>query len=511
MKFIILLLRLSLLAVFLRPPALSLALPPPPPPPVETDVPKDGVIAVTSTAIGLSGTLERPPLLLGQGEQRLLHAENLKKYSVGGNAIHAHGIGKDGILVKGVSPGLGDLWIWLSDGTAEHRTIRVEKTIGAEVKPELERILGGLQESEVLVSGNGVILRGEIKSLPEANRVAALIKGWPNEVHDETQLAPALLTSAQTKLEAWTQKSRSASHLRVELFDGAVWVRGSIENPVERAQIEKQVRSIFPMAQTEIDSLPDAAPTVHFRVFLLELKNDKRRTLGLEWPESQAAAFHVTTSAIQNMVGLDVTLHTLETEGSAKILSSPELVVRAPGEAELFSGGEFPIQSQSAYYSSVTWKNYGLTLKLNVTNTTSEKVRLDIHTEVSHLDNSLASKDGIPGLQTNRMKTQIDARYGVPLLLSGLLQSETREDAKGLPFLRQIPVLGLLFGSDDYLNNRSELVAILLPSSTPPAAPIGKIMHYSPKGFLPPPQTWISPQDEKRLRSSNDYPWNALQ
>jgi Flp pilus assembly secretin CpaC len=146
-----------------------------------------------------------------------------------------------------------------------------------------------------------------------------------------------------------------------------------------------------------------------------------------------------------------------------------------------------------------------------VTNTTSEKVRLDIQTEVSHIDQSMATKDGIPALQTNRMKTQVDARYGVPLLLSGLLQSENRENAKGLPFLRNIPVLGLLFGSEDYQNNRSELVAILLPSSTPPPAPIDKIMHYSPKGFLPPPQTWISPQDEKRLRSSNDYPWNALQ
>jgi hypothetical protein len=510
MKYLNLFLRFGLLAILIRSPSQSFAFPPTPLPP-EPDAPKNGVISVTSTATGLSGTIERPPLLLGQGEQRLLHAEGLKKYSVGGGSIHAHGIGKDGILVKGVSPGLGDLWVWLSDGTAEHRTIRVEKTVGAEVKPDLERALGGLQQAEVLVSGNGVILRGEISSLQEANRVGALIKGWPAEVHDETQLGSELLTNAKEKLEAWTQQSRSASHLRVELFDGAVWVRGSIENPTERAQIERQVRSIFPMAQTEIDSLPDGAPTVHFRVFLLELKKDKSGALGLEWPDFQEAAFHVTTAAIQNMVGLDVTLHAMESEGSAKILSSPELVVRAPGEAELFSGGEFPIQSQSAYYSSVSWKNYGLLLKLNVTNTTSEKVRLDIQTEVSHIDQSMATKDGIPALQTNRMKTQVDARYGVPLLLSGLLQSENRENAKGLPFLRNIPVLGLLFGSEDYQNNRSELVAILLPSSTPPPAPIAKVMHYSPKGFLPPPQTWISPQDEKRLRSSNDYPWNALQ
>ena len=211
------------------------------------------------------------------------------------------------------------------------------------------------------------------------------------------------------------------------------------------------------------------------------------------------------------MLQLDVALQALEGEGSARILSSPELVVRAPGEAELFAGGEIPIETSSAYASNVTWKNFGLSLKLNVTATTAEKVRLDIFTEVSHLDQSISSNSKIPGLQANRMKTQVDARYGVPLLLSGLLQQGTRESARGLPLLRQIPVLGLLFGSDDYLNERSELVAILLPSSSPPPAPLSKIMRYAPKGLLPPPRTWISPEDEKRLRSSNEYPWNALQ
>jgi Flp pilus assembly secretin CpaC len=211
------------------------------------------------------------------------------------------------------------------------------------------------------------------------------------------------------------------------------------------------------------------------------------------------------------MLQLDLTLQALEGEGSVRILSSPELVVRAPGEAELFSGGEIPIQATSAYYSSVTWKNFGLSLKLNVTHTTAEKVRLDIFTEVSHLDTSISSVDKVPGIQSNRMKTQVDARYGVPLLLSGLLQHGMRENARGLPFLRQIPVLGMLFGSDDYLNERSELVAILLPSSVPPPPPLGKIIRYAPKGMLPPPRNWISPEDERRLKSSSDYPWNALQ
>jgi pilus assembly protein CpaC len=138
-------------------------------------------------------------------------------------------------------------------------------------------------------------------------------------------------------------------------------------------------------------------------------------------------------------------------------------------------------------------------------------------TEVSHLDPKISS-DPIPGVQSNRMKTQVDARFGSPLLLSGLLQEGTREQARGLPFLRQIPILGLLFGSEDYLNERSELVAVLLPSSEPPSAPMQKFASRSdanippqPTGPVPLPRDWVSPERERELRASGDFPWNALQ
>jgi pilus assembly protein CpaC len=221
-------------------------------------------------------------------------------------------------------------------------------------------------------------------------------------------------------------------------------------------------------------------------------------------------AFHVTTAAIQDNIALDVAIQSLEGEGSAKVLSAPELVVRAPGEAELFSGGEIPIHLESHFFSSISWKPFGLTLKLKVTDTTEDEVRLEIFTEVSRLDPSLDTDGKVPGIQSNRMKTQVDARYGSPLLLSGLLQQGTREQAKGLPLLRQIPILGALFGSQDYLSDNSELVAILLPSHTPPPAPMAKIRRYLPAGPIPEPRNEMTPSQERALRSNSEYPWNAL-
>lgn len=465
---------------------------------------------------------EKPPIYLQLGEQRLLHIPGLARFSLGEQSVRAQALPKgsspkgssnEDILLKAVQPGPADLWVWKTDGSAEHRVIRVDKTSNSPQSPKLAEALSLLNEVEIYYSTTGVILRGEIQSMDEAARIGALAQGFPQEVRDETEPSDALLDRAQTQLETWLQKPPYSKRLKVVREDKTIAVQliqGAIEGPAEKARIEKRAKSIFPLVQTQFESLPDASPTVHFKVFLLELKKTKFHSLGLGWPAFQESAFRVTTSSIQDLVQLDLTLQILEGEGSLKILSNPELVVRAPGDAELFSGGEIPIESKSAYFSSITWKNFGLLLQLHVTHSAGDRVRLDITTEVSHLDPTIAI-DKIPGIQANRMKTQVDAQYGKPLLLSGLLQQNIRKEVKGLPGLRSIPVLGALFGSEDYQNEKSELVAILVPSNELPKNPMERITRMLPRGPIPAPRTPANPELERAEQQSGDYPWNVLQ
>ncbi|MGZ3688998.1 MAG: pilus assembly protein N-terminal domain-containing protein, partial [Bdellovibrionota bacterium] len=378
------------------------------------------------------GSEERPPVLLGQGEQRLLRIPGLRRFSVGSPIAKAHSLSlkndDDRLLVKGVSPGVTDLWVWKSDGVSEHRTLRVEKDSPGELTPALEKALSELSTVEILYTGAGVILRGRIESLSESAQIAAVAAAFPKEVQDETELSPGLLEFGQRRLEAWLRSARLTDELRIERIGPSVWVRGHLNQVRSQPVVEKQLRAIFPAVQLEIESLPDNAPTIYFRVYLLELQKKRFHNLGLSWPDLQQSAFRIVTGGIQNLLQLDLTLQMLEGEGSVRVLSNPELVVRAPGEAELFSGGELPIHMQSHFYSNVTWKPFGLTLKLKATHTSGDKVRLDISTEVSRLDNSITQGD-VPGFQSNRMKTQVDARFGEPLFLSGLLQQDVRSQA----------------------------------------------------------------------------------
>jgi len=472
----------------------------------------------------------RPEIHIGVGEQRYLRLQGLKRYSLGSEGIvktlpltalsaSAPALPptfSTPLLLKGTSPGSTDLWVWKSDGQIEVRSIHVHANSAKKKEsedPTLKRLhqsLDHLQEVEVIPAEKGVVLRGEIISTKEAETVAAIQRGFPQWIINETHLRQDTLQALERPIQSWlhTHPERSRLNLRKE---GDRWVLyGSIENARTRQRLEDDIKSRFPFVEIQLDSLPDSARTVHFRVFLLELKRNRFGSLGLTWPALQEGAFRVTRWGLEEALQLDLVLQSMEGDGSARVLSNPELSVRAPGEAELFAGGEIPIETRNRFGSNVTFRPYGLSLKLNVTHSTADQVRLDIATEVSHLDVSIGSGD-IPGFQANRMRTQVDARYSQPLLLSGLLQQGVRENARGLPFLRQIPILGSLFGSEDYLRERSELVAILLPLIRPPKAPLEKIQRLTPMGPVPPPRSWLSAEEMISLRDSTEWPWNALE
>ncbi len=478
-----------------------------------------GFIAESASLSSGGETLEKYTLILGQGEQRLLSIPGLLRYSIGSPIARALPFShptlkkssrKDSLLIKAILPGTTDLWVWKSDQSVEHRTIQIEKLSEIKSNLILEKSLSALQEVEILRMGSGVILRGILHTPAEIDNLGALLRAFPNEIRDETEPTNEILDSAKRNLENWIKTSHHSEQIRIEQKGKTLLMRGFLENPTEKQLAEKEIKKIYPLALLELDCLPDRSPTVFFRVFLLELKKTDFHTLGFNFPKEIPNAFRITPSEITDALKLDVTLQTLEGQGSLKILSRPELSVRVPGEAELFAGGEIPIRIKTRFTSNIAWKKYGLTLQLKVTQIAGTKVRLEILTEVSHI-NPYITYDELPKIESNRMKTQVDAEFQKPLMLSGLLQQNTKEQAKGIPILRNLPILGSLFQSEDFINERSELVAVLFPLPSPPKPPMQRMEKLFPVGPVPVARDWLSPSEERDLKSASDYPWNILE
>ena len=100
------------------------------------------------------------------------------------------------------------------------------------------------------------------------------------------------------------------------------------------------------------------------------------------------------------------------------------------------------------------------------------RISLKVSTEVSQVNNSggftltatgSSSALTVPSLTVRRVETTVELPSGGSMMLAGLLQNTTQQTLASLPGLLQLPVLGPLFRSRDFLNNESELVVIITP------------------------------------------------
>ena len=124
------------------------------------------------------------------------------------------------------------------------------------------------------------------------------------------------------------------------------------------------------------------------------------------------------------------------------------------------AGGEFPVKFVNYKVKEVIWKKYGIFLKVKPVADSSGRMTIKIETEVSSINQII---DGIPSLLTHRVSSTFDMNESRTIILSGLLKEQSHETSSGLPFLGQLPILGPLFSSQKFLNERTELLVFVKP------------------------------------------------
>lgn len=208
------------------------------------------------------------------------------------------------------------------------------------------------------------------------------------------------------------------------------------------------------------DSL-EIAPTIRVQITVAEIKRDKLMKYGLRWPSSYSAQLLPTGLVERDLLPFNATA--LEAQGMGKILASPNIICRSGKEAEFLAGGEFPIKIMNYKMQDIVWKKYGILLKVKPLADSAGRMSISIETQISTLDDS-RRVDDIPGLLTNHVSSHFDLSRPRTIALSGLLKNEGSKSHEGLPLLARLPILGALFSSKDFKENRSELVIFVRPS-----------------------------------------------
>jgi pilus assembly protein CpaC len=211
----------------------------------------------------------------------------------------------------------------------------------------------------------------------------------------------------------------------------------------------------------------DLVPLIRVQITVAEVRKNETLNYGIKWPGSYSAQILPSYAPDSTARTLDV--HFLEQKGVAKILASPNILCRSGKDASFFAGGEFPIKIMNYKVQDVVWKKYGIVMKVKPTADFSGKMSISIETEVSSIDKS-RSVDGVPALFTNKIQSHFELNGPRTIALSGLIKSDQSQNNEGLPGLSRIPVFGALFGSQEFQDNRTELVVFVKPEVISPGS-----------------------------------------
>jgi pilus assembly protein CpaC len=180
------------------------------------------------------------------------------------------------------------------------------------------------------------------------------------------------------------------------------------------------------------------------------------------------------------------TLRAMESAGVVKTLAEPNLTAISGESATFISGGEFPIPTgvtcqtttQGAIgqcVQTVSFKKFGISLNFTPVVLAEGRISLRVMTEVSELSNenslslsqaltsSSTSTVTIPSIRTRRAETTLEIPSGGSMAMAGLIAEQTKQAVNGLPGLTQLPILGSLFRSRDFVNSQTELMVLVTP------------------------------------------------
>ncbi|MGM9516483.1 secretin N-terminal domain-containing protein [Roseateles sp. DB2] len=158
----------------------------------------------------------------------------------------------------------------------------------------------------------------------------------------------------------------------------------------------------------------------------------------------------------------------------ATILSSPRLMARNGETATIQVGQEVPIitsqqstavggTAQPGLLQTVQYRSTGVILKIKPVIHSGDQVDLDVTQEVSE---SAKTDNGVtttPTFKTRKIDTKLTLRNGATVLLGGLISENGSQTSSGIPFLKDVPVLGSLFGKQSRGGDRRELIVLITP------------------------------------------------
>jgi pilus assembly protein CpaC len=296
-----------------------------------------------------------------------------------------------------------------------------------------------------------------------------------------------------------------AANVRLEAVNDNIVVTGTAPSPLDASRVIDIASRFTPKREQVLNMLNvEAKEQVLLRVTVAEMNRSTIRRLGVDLREALATgnfavvrlvenSFPVTgglvaSTLVDSLAGtvlaapagmtaagswgngksqITAIVEMLERNGLARTLAEPNLTSVSGETAEFLAGGEYPVPVASEKETTtIAFKPFGVKLSFTPVVLSEGRISLKVATEVSELTSEGAvsvNAISIPALKVRRASSTLELPSGGSLVMAGLISSQTRKNVDGLPGMRDLPVLGTLFRSDDFIRSESEMVVIVTP------------------------------------------------
>lgn len=397
-------------------------------------------------------------VVIGLGESVRIDVPDLSKVHVSDGSVVRSRLLDRSLIITGRKIGRTTLRLVGGKMTGDKTLVVTDRKTATTVRLFQKQLQSrrGLRLSEEAFPA--IVVKGELLRLEDWVDLAAIARetkiAWRLEAAIFPSVRKPLIAKIETELKrlAWPGQ-------RLSVGDKGPTLTGGKESSSLNADQKLGATTLGIQLESSV-GLTELEPMIRTKIVIAEVRRTRVRKLGIRWPEIATAS--VLPSLQMTTEALMVDLEAMEQEGEGRILAMPTLLCRSGGEAKFLAGGEIPIKLTSFRSSQVAWKNYGIALHVQPTADRMNRMKFQLSTEISTLDTANAVEN-IPGLLTNRIETQFNLNGPQTIVLSGLIKREDGQDGRGIPLLRSIPILGGLFGSENFQKRLTELIIFVSP------------------------------------------------
>jgi general secretion pathway protein D len=172
---------------------------------------------------------------------------------------------------------------------------------------------------------------------------------------------------------------------------------------------------------------------------------------------------------------LQAVFNAFASNNKINVLSRPRLVARSGAEAQIQVGADVPIiTSQTAsttvttagtsdILQSVQYRQTGVILDLVPIIYGDDRVDIQVYQEVSSEQNNDSSTINSPIFNDRVITTTLSLADGATAVMGGMMQDQYNKTNTGVPFVKDVPVLGEAFRNDSVTGAKTELVVLITP------------------------------------------------